>query len=1348
MKKVLCIITAILAWLQISANERPLSFKHINHEDGLSSVSITDIYPDKNGIIWIATSSGLDRYDGNSITTYCPTPPQEQSTTHVFIKQIAGSDDGFIYVLYSYSCQIAALNTLTGEFSVQYSGYCNYVTYHDGLWIGSREHLLYSRGHGEPATSIYSLPKGYGDITAIHNASDGSIWLGTSSGKVVILKGVETDGVSDEPTSATEADMDSSIYRIYEDSKGTTWICSLKDGVLTISKDGKRKSYRHNPHDPGSISSNYVRSFCEDNLGNIWIGTYTGLDCIDPTTGKIRRHNPETMRSDAISHSSVWSIKKDRQGTMWVGTYYGGVNYFNPEYDIYSRYPVSAVEGLGLSSPIVSKVIYDSAGNLWVATEGGGLNFIDRNTGRTRWYNTKSAPGYRLSENNIKDMIYVRSENTIWVGLHLGGINSINLDTGRIRTYKSDPAVGNSLPSDDVLDIADYGDSLIVRAKSAVCVMDKKTGRCRPIEPLCRYLDQGGYIRMMFVDNDRRIWTHKGNPNSLSTLIPPYVSEKVYTEEETGDSFCCGPISGFMQDASGKIWIASAEKGLYIYSSHDNTFTSIGEEDKFKGIGYLAESPASGNIVCSSEDGFIIFNPITRNISHYGKSNGFPLKNSKTQCITILPTSEILIAGQGGLVSVLEKDLDIPKKPYRLFFTELAVNGKKIHTGSEILPVSMPNTGSITLPANTASIELFFSSSNHIAINQDPIEYRLEGFDKNWKPVQGERKISYTNLSPGKYRLHLRPASDISESICPPISLYIKIAAPWYLSWMAILVYFIILGAATRLFISIYTSRVQMREFVRHEKERAAYLEELNQAKLRFFTNISHEIRTPLTIIIAEIESIIQNSNFTPSLYRKVLGIYKNSMSLRELISELMEFRKQELGQMSIKVAPHNLVSFIREFHLLFSEYAAGKGISLSMKSDTERLEVWYDQVQMQKVVNNILSNAIKFTPEGGSVTVKVYSTEASAIIEIADTGCGIPEKDLKNIFDRFYQVEYSSDINTGTGIGLALAQGIIRLHNGSIDVESSEGNGTMFRITLPLGYSHFSQDQLMGEAVSEGRPDIADKISIPTGKPTQEAQDIEKEHTVVIAEDNEGILEMLVELFSPLYNVVTASDGNTAIKMVREHMPSLVVSDVLMPGMNGTQLCRLIKKDPTTCHIPVVLLTARVEVEQNMEGLQNGADDYITKPFNSTLLLARCNNLVNSRIMLQEKYGKEPQSSVWMNATNRLDGNFLEKVTETIYDNLDNSAFDISELIKILGLSRTSFFRKLKAVSGQTPTEFIQTIRLKKGADMLRRNPEMNISEISDAVGFNTPKYFAKCFKDYYGKSPLTWRKEYTETN
>ena len=497
-------------------------------------------------------------------------------------------------------------------------------------------------------------------------------------------------------------------------------------------------------------------------------------------------------------------------------------------------------------------------------------------------------------------------------------------------------------------------------------------------------------------------------------------------------------------------------------------------------------------------------------------------------------------------------------------------------------------------------------------------------------------------------------------------------------------------------------------------------------------------------------ETLLQVQTFTPNIYNKVLGIYKNSLQLRELITELLDFRKQEQGHMKIKTSKHNLVEFLYENYLLFLEYASSKQINFNFIKQTDDIEVWYDQKQMQKVINNLLSNALKHTKAEDTITIKVSQEQDHAIIEIKDTGSGIAAAEIDKIFDRFYQTEHLDSLNTGagTGIGLALTKGIVELHHGTIRVESEPGKGSSFIITLKLGNQHFTKEQIVKEDVESTIQQPTD-VFVPsvevlpdTAWKEEESNKRIEDAKMLIVEDNESIKQMLVSIFETFYQVTTASDGEEALEKVREEMPSIILSDVVMPRMSGTELCKRIKTDFNTCHIPVVLLTARTAIEHNIEGLKIGADDYITKPFNTNLLISRCNNLVNSRRLLQEKFSKQPQAFAQMLATNPMDKEMLDRAMAIIERHLDNPDFNVNIFAREMGMARTNLFTKLKAVTGQTPNDFILSIRLKKGAVMLRNNPELNITEISDRIGFSSSRYFSKCFKEIYHVSPLAYRK------
>ncbi len=756
-----------------------------------------------------------------------------------------------------------------------------------------------------------------------------------------------------------------------------------------------------------------------------------------------------------------------------------------------------------------------------------------------------------------------------------------------------------------------------------------------------------------------------------------------------------------------------------------------------------------GSLLLITNQGFSQFDYPHKKFYNYGTENGFPLTAVNENALFVTHDGEVFLGGIQGMISFWEKKLHFTPKSYSIILSRLLVNGKEVLPGDEtgILEQSICHTPKISLKSDQSMFSLEYATSNFIPANRDEIVYRLEGFSDEWNHTYRQQTlITYTNLNPGKYTLIIKSQRDGIEEA----RLQILVLPSWYETWWAYLIYTVITISLFWFLIQNYNSRIKLRESLKYEKKHIEDLEALNQSKLRFFTNISHEFRTPLTLIVGQVETLLQVQTFTPNIYNKVLGIYKNSLQLRELITELLDFRKQEQGHMKIKTSKHNLVEFLYENYLLFLEYASSKQINFNFIKQTDDIEVWYDQKQMQKVINNLLSNALKHTKAEDTITIKVSQEQDHAIIEIKDTGSGIAAAEIDKIFDRFYQTEHLDSLNTGagTGIGLALTKGIVELHHGTIRVESEPGKGSSFIITLKFGNQHFTEEQIVKEDVESTIQQPTD-VFVPsvevlpdTAWKEEESNKRIEDAKMLIVEDNESIKQMLVSIFETFYQVTTASDGEEALEKVREEMPSIILSDVVMPRMSGTELCKRIKTDFNTCHIPVVLLTARTAIEHNIEGLKIGADDYITKPFNTNLLISRCNNLVNSRRLLQEKFSKQPQAFAQMLATNPMDKEMLDRAMAIIERHLDNPDFNVNIFAREMGMARTNLFTKLKAVTGQTPNDFILSIRLKKGAVMLRNNPELNITEISDRIGFSSSRYFSKCFKEIYHVSPLAYRK------
>lgn len=667
---------------------------------------------------------------------------------------------------------------------------------------------------------------------------------------------------------------------------------------------------------------------------------------------------------------------------------------------------------------------------------------------------------------------------------------------------------------------------------------------------------------------------------------------------------------------------------------------------------------------------------------------------------------------------------------------------------SGILTDILAKTSDIYLSYKQNNITVEFASFNYNNDRNRLFEYRLEGFDKAWTQTTGTT-ITYTNLPPGEYILRARPLAG-KENLDEEVHLNIHVSAPFYATVWAYFFYLLCLLGVMIAFIRFKTRQAALKsslEFERKEKER---IEELNQVKLRFFTNISHEFRTPLTLILGQIEVLMQMDLGT-TIYNRILRIYKNAWHMRNLISELLDFRKQEQGYLKLKVEEQNLVTFTRQIYMCFYEYAQKKEITYRFDNVEETISVWFDSKQLQKVIFNLLSNAFKYTPNKGSIRVEVRMLASQAIVSVCDTGVGIPEEHISKIFERFYQTDNSSSFTLGTGIGLALAKGIMNMHHGKIDVESTVGKGTKFTLSLPLGNRHFSDEEM---ATVESRESVIISEAVPM-LPFEQIMDVEEEKTkvqenikeedkpiILLVDDNEELLSMLEDLFLPTYKVYIAHDGREGLEMARQIQPDLIISDVMMPEMSGKELCYKIKTNVELSHISVVLLTAQTSVEYVVEGLMFGADDYVTKPFNVKVLIARCNNLIKNKKRLIAHYaGKTITESPVTEAINERDKELLAKCVNIIKENFENPAFDVTALASELCVGRSKLYMQFKQKTGLTPNEFILKIKLDEAMSLLKNHPELNISEISIRLGFSSPRYFSKSFKAFFGVAPQTVR-------
>ena len=808
-----------------------------------------------------------------------------------------------------------------------------------------------------------------------------------------------------------------------------------------------------------------------------------------------------------------------------------------------------------------------------------------------------------------------------------------------------------------------------------------------------------------------------------------------------------------MVDSKGRVWIGTSGGGLNLYLSDSDSFRRYNQKHDGLINDFISNMLESrfGYLIISTTKGFSMLDVENNKIHNFSAENGLPLNSlySGGQCLT--RKGEIYLTGMNGMVSFNEENLSIPHRLFNLNLVNLWINNKLVQPNDEtgILENSLAYTKLVELNHKQTMLTIEFASNNYIPANQSVYRYRLEGFSDAWTELpQGISKLNFMNLGSGKYKLVVQAISPVDKQILTSTDLNIRVYPPFYLAWYAYLFYVLLIILIVRWYINFSRSRLLLETSLSYEKKEKEHIEEVNQSKLRFFTNISHEFRTPLTLIKGQVDMLLQMHNIQPTVYNRILSIKRNTLNMQSLINELLEFRKSEQGHLQLKVSRHDFVKFLYEVYLSFAEYANYREIKFNFECKESEILLWFDASQMQKVFYNLISNAFKYTSKNGSISLQVQQSGDTVMVSILDSGVGISAEAVDKIFDRFYQAEnglQTSNMVPGTGIGLALTKNILELHNAEITVESQPQVGSRFTVTLKKGSAHFKEEDIVEvEDIDTNCLQQLNEIDTEFMQEVinQQTEKNEPHYSMLIVEDNDELREMLKTVFEPIYKIYTAADGEQGLALTIEHQPSIVLSDVMMPRMSGSEMCSKIKNNFSVCHIPVVLLTAQTAVEYNIEGLRLGADDYITKPFNIKTLITRCNNLVNGRKLLQERFSKQIDFSPRLIATNNLDREFLEKAQLIIEKYIDNSEFDVPLFASEMAMGRTKLFSKIKGITGQTPNDFIITVKLKKAAAMLTNNPEYNISDITYMLGFSSPKYFAKCFKEQFGVSPSAFRK------
>ncbi len=1303
---------AVICMAFTAAAQENTRFRHIGEKDGLSNSSVNTIYQDESGMIWIGTSDGLDRYDGNSITVYRPT----DGSTGIYsnnIREICGDGHGNIYIISKFA--LSHFDMKTERFTLLRDSGIQTISCSEGtLFIGAKD-TVFILSPDRRLEKYYTAGEDDGEITCLLKATSEKLYIGTDRGVTVI----------DDNKKVIRKITGFHSLNIFEDSQKGIWISTRDKGAVYIEAGSSPDP--DSCQDALPLKSIYVRDIGEDIFGNLWICTINGINIYDRHSGKTR-NTGDRDNADGIGFISANCILKDTENTFWIGCN-GGIYLYNPEYDIYTFHDNMFSNPRTLT---ISAIEEDPARHrLWFASENTGIMRYDWSTGETGTVTISDG----LSSDRIGALYYSPEENALYAGTQIGTLDRIDCTDGKVTACGSGAGFRGL---DNIREIYPYHDSLILGTRRGIVAYERKTGKCHRITD--SDLLNSRYVTEMYVDDSGFCWVSISEGLFRIDLISGE-SRQYLSDGELG----IYNIISIFQDSKGFVWMGSSGAGLMRYNPATDSFITIDKENSDLPSNYIiaiSESP-SGYLLLSTSAGFVRYDSGEDIFSGYNRISGFPIANLSRDGIHPAGNGEIFVAGYRNMVSFDETRLKQQPPPDRIYFTSLNVNNTEINAGdgSSILRESLLYQKDIVLKQRKHSVFAISVTTARYMYSSNEFEYMLAGFDDRWTHSTTANKIVYTNLEAGNYTLKIRITDPATGTVTAENALDITVRAPFYATVLAKILYAAITVILILYFILSYTSRVKLNASLNLEKMEKQQIEESNQAKLKFLAFVSHEIKTPVTIIQSLVDNLMSSRGIQPPVFDRIASINRNLLRIRKLINELVDFRNHQTP-VDLHFSKEDIVETAERVFLIFKEYAVQKKIKFTFADTTvTRPMIWFDPEQIGKVLNNLLSNAFKNTPEGGSITLAIGCADGYVSITVTDTGKGIPEKYQKSIFSAFYQVPDNKPVAEGTGLGLFIAQSITEAHHGTISCSSTDGHGASFTVRLPVGDGHISEEMKTGfksddekciEAIESGDGQAIAGMKPESGK---------EKPLILIVEDNTELRRHLCALFDQLYDVVSAGDGSEALKKIEERMPDIILSDLIMPKMDGNELCAKIKRNFDTCHIPFIMLTARIAEDVVVDSLKNGADDFISKPFNTRILISKCNNLINSRIRLQKKFRQSFESKAELVATNAMDQEFIDKAIGIIEKNMTDPKFGISVLTSELAICRTRLFDKIQGITGQTPNNFINTIRLKKAVELITGNTAMTISEVSFLTGFSNPSYFIKSFKSAYGMTPAVFK-------
>ena len=1340
-KSLLLLALLFTSWI-VSAQS--YLFKHLEVSDGLSNNSVNTIYKDRDGFMWFGTTAGLNRYDGYTFKVYQHAEDELGSLPDNYITDIVEMPDGRFwintargYVLFDKErdCFITDVTGFMKNLESWGVPEQVFVDREGNTWLSVAGEGCYCYKEGGKRLFFsymeHSLPE-YG-VTQMAECSDG-ILLIYNTGLLVCL---------DRSTLAVKWQSDEIKKYIPEGKKielslfvdrdNCIWAYSLM-GIWVY--DCGTKSWRTDL--TGIWSSRpdvIIHTVAQDIEGRIWVGKdYDGIDVLEKETGKVTSLVAHDDNGRSLPHNTIYDLYADRDGIMWVGTYKKGVSYYSEsifKFNMYEWGDITCIEQA-------------DENKLWLGTNDHGILLWNRFTG-------KAEPFWRDAEGQLPNPVVSMlksKDGKLWVGTFNGGLYCMN--GSQVRSYKE--GVGNALASNNVWALVedDKGRIWIASLGGGLQCLEPSSGTFETYTSNNSALLENNVTSLCWGDDNTLFF---GTANQGVGMMDMRTREIKKVQGQSGSmKMSNDAVNHVYKDSRGLIWIATRE-GLNVYDVRRHLFLDLSPVAEAKGsfIAAITEDQERNMWVSTSRKVIRVTVASDGKGSYLFDSRAYNSEDGLQNCdfnqrsIKTLHNGIIAIGGLYGVNIFAPDHIRYNKMLPNVMFTGLSLFDEAVKVGQSyggrvLIEKELNDVENVEFDYKQNIFSVSFASDNYNLPEKTQYMYKLEGFNNDWLTLPlGVHNVTFTNLAPGKYVLRVKAINSDGYVGIKEATLGIVVNPPFWMSWWAYLLYAV--GLVIVLFLARYRMLKREREkfHLQQIENEVAKNEEINNMKFRFFTNVSHELRTPLTLIISPLEGMLKETTDELQSTRLQL-MYRNAQRLLHLVNQLLDFRKGEMSTHQLSLSEGDIISYVHSVCNSFLLMADKKHIQFSFFSGIDTFSMAFDADKVGKIVMNLLSNAFKFTPEGGRVTVMiehVAGTPDILEIKIADTGIGISDVDKEHIFERFYQAGHKGvEETTGNGIGLSLVRDFVTLHEGEVKVFDNIGMGSVFVIQFPV--KHVETQVQLPEETGMPAGDEEDKEMKEEAREEMERKNFP---LLLIVDDNEDFRIFMRYSLELQYRVKLAVNGKEAWEMMQEELPDLVISDVMMPQMDGNELCRLIKQDKRTAHIPVILLTARQNTEAKLEGLQTGADDYVTKPFNMTILVLRIRKLIElSRYHRVTQGMIDPAPSEIVITS--LDEKLIEKAIKYVEDNMSRTELSVEELSRELGMSRVHLYKKLLQITGKTPIEFIRVIRLKRAAQLLRES-QLHVSEVAFEVGFNNPKYFSRYFKDEFGVLPSVYQEK-----